>query len=111
MDSIEKDERLPFYMHLLLKIKEIENYPFTKLVIENGLSEEEYQEIVHLLALLNEKYEIQKEEGFLDYTSLLIQFAGMLNYKLDPEETIIALKKEGCYPELMEELSKIKRDF
>ena len=56
---------------------------------------------------INQKYEVQKEEGLLDYTSLLIHFAGMLNEKLHPDITIASLKEEGYFVPLMEEFTRI----
>ncbi|WP_077623135.1 DUF1878 family protein [Sediminibacillus massiliensis] len=103
MGSKEHDDVSLFHIHLLLKLKEIEEYPFTKLVIEKELTKEEYQEIIKLVNAINEEYLMQKEEGLLDVTPLLLHFVGMLNHKLEPEQTIYALKKEGYYPSLMSE--------
>ncbi|MGJ9459327.1 DUF1878 family protein [Oceanobacillus sp. CF4.6] len=96
-----------FHIQLLSKIIDLNQYPLIKLIIENNISCEEYNVLMEMVQGLNETYESQKEEGFLDFTSLLIHFAGMLNQKLNPDETIIALKKEGCFPLLMDEFSKI----
>ncbi|PAV29346.1 hypothetical protein CIL05_12960 [Virgibacillus profundi] len=90
---------------------DMEQYPLIKLIIENNITKEEYNELLNMLEMLNESYESQKEEGFMDFTSLLIHFAGMLNEKLNPNQMICALKKEGYYPSLMDEFAKvIKRD-
>lgn len=86
-------------------------YPVIKLIIEHNLTRKEYSEMMDMIEGLNETYELQKEEGLLDFTSLLIQFAGMLNEKLNPNETIEALKSEGCYPLLMSEFSKILEEY
>ncbi|HLR81433.1 MAG TPA: DUF1878 family protein [Bacillota bacterium] len=99
-----------FHLQLLLKTMNIEPYPFTKLVIMNNLSDQEYEELFTLLEGLNETYEAQKEDGLLDFTSLLVHFAGMLNQKLHPTETIYALKKEGYFPKLMSEFVQIIND-
>ncbi|HEX6593584.1 MAG TPA: DUF1878 family protein [Bacillota bacterium] len=99
-----------FHLQLLLQTMNIEQYPFIKLIIINNLSSQEYEELFMLLEQLNEMYKVQKEEGLLDFTSLLIHFAGMLNQKLDPTETIYALKKEGHFPNLMEEFMQIIED-
>ncbi|WP_249870175.1 DUF1878 family protein [Oceanobacillus saliphilus] len=96
-----------FHIQLLSKIIDMNQYPLTKLIIENNITQEEYMELMKMIKGLNDTYECQKEEGFLDFSSLLIHFAGMLNEKLDPNETINALKKEDCFPELMEEFSNI----
>jgi hypothetical protein len=102
-----KDETASFHVQLLSKILNLDDYPVVKLVIENNLSKEESEKLFHLLNKLNNQYKIQKEEGFLDFTPLLVEFAGMLNEKLDPDKTIFALEQEGHYPALMKEFRNI----
>lgn len=82
-------------------------YPLIKLVIENNVTELEFDELMNLLEELNKQYETQKKEGLLDFTLLLIHFAGMLNEKLNPDQTIFALKNEGHHPSLMNEFIKV----
>ncbi|WLV25504.1 DUF1878 family protein [Aciduricibacillus chroicocephali] len=94
---------LSFHLHLISDLISADEYPFTKLVINKGLTEPEYNELFHLLEELNCRYIQQKEEGLLDYTCLLIHFAGMLNLKLHPDQAMLALKRQGLYTELMEE--------
>ncbi|GAB3790187.1 DUF1878 family protein [Virgibacillus kimchii] len=105
--SEAKDETASFHVQLLSKILNLDNYPVVKLIIENNLTKEESEELFLQLNKLNERYEQQKEEGFLDFTPLLVEYAGMLNEKLDPDQTILALQQEGHYPALMREFSNI----
>lgn len=108
-DNCNKDT-FQFHIQLLTNIIDMDDYPFTKLIIENSLSKQEYDDLVSLLDYLNNLYLEQKEEGLIDFTSLLVKFAGMLNEKLDPNETIFALKKEGYYPSLINEFITILHD-
>lgn len=103
LENMEHNETMNLYLQLLSKTIDINQYPFTKMVIENNMTKGEYDKLLRLLERLHQQYMTQKEEGFLDFSSLLIQFAGMLNEKLDPNRTVYALKKEGYYPSLMEE--------
>jgi len=107
MTDSKQSDTSAFHIQLLSRIIDMSQYPLTKLIIENNLSRAEFEELLAMLDTLNKKYEIQKEEGFLDFTSLLIHFAGMLNEKLKPDQTIDALKKEGYYPSLMDEFKVI----
>jgi len=100
---------LSFHLHLISDLISADDFPFTKLVIDKGLSELEYNELFQMLEELNRSYIRQKEEGLLDYTCLLVQFAGMLNFKLHPDQTMLALKQQGLYTELMEEFIGIIR--
>ncbi|WP_042149170.1 DUF1878 family protein [Paucisalibacillus sp. EB02] len=100
-----------FQLQLLSKIIDINKFPFTKLVMEHRLTEDEYNKLFSLLEDMNREYRQQKEEGLLNYSSHLVKFAGMLNEKLDPTETVYALHKEGYYPELLGEFIRlIKKD-
>ncbi|SES69633.1 Protein of unknown function [Oceanobacillus limi] len=102
MKSYSQGDTAMFHLQLLSKTIDLKKYPFTKLIIEKNITNEEYNDLLELLHVLNQKYELQKEEGLLDFSSLLINFAGMLNEKLHPDETILALKKEGYYHDLMD---------
>ncbi|MFD1360979.1 DUF1878 family protein [Lentibacillus salinarum] len=107
MENIEYHDTIHFYLQLLSKTIDMNRYPFTRMVIETHLTRAEYDELMQLLNKLHQQYMMQKEEGFLDFSSLLVQFAGMLNEKLDPNTAVYALKKEGCYPSLMAEFIKV----
>ncbi|MEN1970267.1 DUF1878 family protein [Lentibacillus sp. N15] len=110
MEKVEKHDTAHFHLQLLSKLIDMRQYPFIKLVIKHNITQEEYRELLGQLHRLNEQYAMQKEEGFLDFSSLLVQFAGMLIEKLDPTKTIFALKKEGYFPSLMDEFIKIMND-
>lgn len=97
----DNNQTMSFHVQLLSKVIDLEQYPLIKLIIENNITYVEYQNLLQQLADLSSQYESQKDEGLLDFTPLLIHFAGMLNEKLDPDTTILALKKEGYYPSLM----------
>ncbi|GGB51570.1 DUF1878 family protein [Virgibacillus dakarensis] len=107
MDELKNDDTIHFHLQLLSKLIDIKQYPFIKLIIEHNITFQEYNNLFLLLDKLNEQYESQKEEGFLDFTSLLVHFGGMLTEKLDPNDTIFALKREGYFPSLMGEFIKI----
>ncbi|MFD2042773.1 DUF1878 family protein [Ornithinibacillus salinisoli] len=102
MEGYDKNDLASFHLQLLTKTIDLKKYPLTRLVIEKNITNEEYKELFQLLHTINEEFEAQKEEGFLNFSPLLIHFAGMLNEKLNPDETIHALKQEGYFVELME---------
>lgn len=108
MDVKEDKENITsFQIQLLSKIIDIDRYPFIKLIMEHQISEEEYQRLFTLLERQQKVYLEQKEEGLLDFTSLLVEFAGLLTEKLDPTETILALRKENYFKDLMDEYVKL----
>lgn len=109
MEAIHKRlDKIEFHMRLLAKMKEEGEYPFYRMIIEQGLTEEELIEVYKLCAEVNKKMHEQVEEGLLNRSSLLTHFVGMLNIKLDPLSTIRALQaQEKIYQELMETLLKV----
>ncbi|MBN8233638.1 DUF1878 family protein [Halobacillus kuroshimensis] len=102
MKNVNLCDTLSFQLKLLSSIKEIDYYPFTKLVIEKDLTEMEYNEMMHLLQTLSDLYKEEKEEGLLDHSSLLFHYAGMVCWKLPITDSLEALQKEGYYKELTE---------
>ncbi|MFD1174235.1 DUF1878 family protein [Oceanobacillus picturae] len=107
MGRTEYNDNAAFHLQLLSRVIDLNKFPMIKMVLEKNVTDSEYNELLQLLSRLNVKYEVQQEEGLLDYSSLLIEFAGMLSEKLDPDATIYALKKEGYYPSLMAAFIKI----
>ncbi len=109
MEAIHKRlDKIEFHMRLLAKMKEEGNYPFYRMAIDRGLTEEELAEVFKLCAEVNQKMYEQIEEGLLSRSSLLTHFVGMLNMKLDPLSTIKALHaQEEHYRELMETLLRV----
>lgn len=106
-ETYHSDDGTSFHIQLLSKIIDMNQYPFIKLIIEKNITREEFNSLMRMLDHLNKTYVLQKEEGLLDYSRLLIQFAGMLNEKLDPTKTIQALSQEGHFPLLMREFIRI----
>ncbi|OIJ21368.1 hypothetical protein BKP45_00895 [Anaerobacillus alkalidiazotrophicus] len=104
----EKILKLEFYQELLLSVTNTA-YPFYSLIINNKLSKKEVEEIFYLCKHLNNEYEKQKEEGFVTFFPLLTHFVGMLNYKLDPFQTLGALHDQGIYRDLTNELIKASK--
>ncbi|WP_431800268.1 DUF1878 family protein [Halobacillus andaensis] len=98
-DDVKND--LHFRLQLLLNLTLLDQYPFTKLVVEKCLTEKEYKETMELVEYLYNRYLEEIEEGFVHHEQLLIHFAGMLCLKLPVEETFLAMYQEGLYSELM----------
>ncbi|ALX48705.1 DUF1878 family protein [Lentibacillus amyloliquefaciens] len=102
-----QNETINFHLQLLAKTIDLNQFPFTKMIIEQNITKSEYENLFYMLDELELQYQKQKEEGFLNFSSLLVQFAGMLNERFDPNTLVYALKKEGYYPSLMGEFISI----
>ncbi|QAS51701.1 DUF1878 family protein [Halobacillus litoralis] len=101
-------EQYSFQLKLLMNVEEMKKYPFTKMVIEKGMTEQEYNETLGLLELLDDTYKEELEYGLIDHSSLLLHYAGMLCSKLPVEGSLQALEGEGLYPELAKKLLQLK---
>ncbi|WP_163971339.1 DUF1878 family protein [Oceanobacillus halotolerans] len=101
MEKTGNYDTLAFHIQLLLQLVDIDAFPFTRLLIRHNISKDEYDELMQLIQQINEEFEQQRKEGLLNFLPLLVHFAGMLNEKLNPDEVIYALKKEGYYPSLL----------
>jgi hypothetical protein len=102
----EKLLRLEFYQEILLAILD-NSHPFYALIVYHQLSKQDVEEIYLLCEKINKEYKKQKEEGFVTFLPLLTHFVGMLNYKLDPYQTINALYKQNIYRDLMKEFQSL----
>lgn len=108
MKELEKKlERLEFQIQLLLEMTDQTKFPFYHLIIQNGLSKEEVQQIYQLCENLTEEYNEQKAQGLLNFTDLLTLFAGQLNPKLDVNKTIEAMYNQGLFKPLMTEFKHL----
>ncbi|SER85414.1 Protein of unknown function [Gracilibacillus ureilyticus] len=107
MEMERELKKQQFHIHLLLSISDIDTHPLVRLLVESGVSETEYQMLLKLLDELERTFFEWKEEGYLNFEALLVRFAGGLCEKLDPERTMLALREEGMYIELVEEFIKI----
>lgn len=108
---IEHNNLASFQLQLLTRIIDVNKFPFTKIVIENNVTEEEYNQMFMLLEKIDFEYLEQKEEGLLDFSSLLAKFRSQITEKLNPIKVIYAMKKEGFFTELLDEFIQIiKKD-
>lgn len=105
----EKLLRLEFYQEILLSVMN-KSYPFYALIINHELSKSDVEDLYLLCTKLNNEFIKQKEEGFVTFLPLLTHFVGMLNYKLEPHETIDSLYEQNIYRDLMAEFKKIIRN-
>ncbi|MFC4403177.1 DUF1878 family protein [Gracilibacillus xinjiangensis] len=96
-----------FHIHLLLSISNIDSHPLVRLLVESGVTEKEYQMLLKMLDELAQTFSEWKLEGYLNYEQLLIRFVGGLCEKLDPEQTMLALRDEGMYEDLIKEFIQI----
>ncbi|WP_164988907.1 DUF1878 family protein [Fictibacillus sp. S7] len=112
METIEERvERLEYYNRLTVQSINLRTYPFYTLVMEKHLTEAEVEDVLSLCNELHRRFTAQTENGYVQYLPLLLHFAGMLNSKLKPGETIEVLRLQGIHPELMDKLYELARRY
>ncbi|MFC5713564.1 DUF1878 family protein [Thalassorhabdus alkalitolerans] len=105
----ERIERLEFHQKLLMELID-ERHPFYRLIIKRKITEKEMSKLYSLCAVLERKLAEERKQGMVYHGELLDEFIGELNPKLNPEETIMALKKQGLYIDLVTVLQDRKRE-
>jgi hypothetical protein len=101
---------LEYHQRLLLKMLTFPNLDFYRLVIENGISEQEVKEFNKLCEGLNIKMEEQKAEGFIHFHPLFIEFLNLLPAELDVKEVIQSCLRQHLYEPLFIEFKKCLND-
>ncbi|WP_251554872.1 DUF1878 family protein [Neobacillus muris] len=102
----EKVRLLEYHQKLLVKLTKNPELEFLRLIIENGLSEQEVEDILTLCDKLNKKYADQKADGYLYFHPLLEEFTDALPTNLDTQSVIKACITQGLYMPLFQEFSK-----
>ncbi|WP_045519870.1 DUF1878 family protein [Neobacillus niacini] len=97
---------LEYHQRLLLKMLAAPNLEFYRLVIENGISEQEVEAFDQLCENLNKKMEEQKAEGFINFHPLFNEFLYLLPEKLDAKEVVQACIEQHLYEALFREFIK-----
>ncbi|NWQ41178.1 DUF1878 family protein [Bacillus sp. EB106-08-02-XG196] len=97
---------LEYHQRLLLKMLSAPNLEFYRLVIENGISEQEVQAFNKLCEEMNKKMEEQKAEGFINFHPLFNEFQYSLPAKFDAKEVIQTCLNQRLFEHLFREFHK-----
>lgn len=97
---------LEYHQRLLLKMLASPNLEFYRLIIENGISEQEVQSFNQICEGLNKKMEEQKAEGFLNFHPLFSEFLYSLPAKFDVKEVVQSCLDQDLYEPLFREFKK-----
>ncbi|MEH7549269.1 DUF1878 family protein [Neobacillus vireti] len=103
---LQRINLLEFHQRLLIKLLDNPNYDFYRLIIENGISEQEANKFYYLCDKLNMKLAEQKAEGFVHFHPLFKQLSAMLPANLKIEEVVRACLKQKLFEPLFEEIQK-----
>ncbi len=105
-DLLYRINLLEYHQRLLLKLLSDPNLDFFRLVIENGLSEQEVQDFFELCANLTEKMEEQKAEGFVFFHPLYNEISRLLPVGLDVKKVVQSCLKQHLFEPLFTEINK-----
>lgn len=105
-ELIDKIKQLEYQQTLLLYMLKNSNDDFYKLVITYSLSEEEVEAFYDFCEKLNNDFENQKAEGFVNFHPLFEKFKACLPQKVTAWEVIHACISQQLFVPLMKELVK-----
>ncbi|MEH7417762.1 DUF1878 family protein [Neobacillus drentensis] len=103
---LQKIHLLEFHQRLIIKLLNHPHYDFYRLIIENGISEQEVNDFYYLCDKLSMKLAKQKAEGFVHFHPLLNQLSTALPANLKIEEVVKACLRQQLYKPLFEEIQK-----
>ena len=103
---IGKIEMLEFHQRLLLKLIDQPRLEFYRLIVENGISEQELERFISLCDELSIKIEEQKAEGYVYFYPLYHELANGLPKKLDIRKVVQACLAQKLYEPLFKEFTK-----
>ncbi|WP_071459074.1 DUF1878 family protein [Bacillus massilinigeriensis] len=107
-EILDRIKRLEFHQKLLLQLIKDSSYPFYEYILRQTLSEEEVSRIMKTCERLSKEFQKQKAEGFVHFHPLYKDFCESLAPRLEAEEIMEALRRQGLYVALMTELEKYK---
>jgi hypothetical protein len=103
-ELLKKLNVIQYHQKLIVSLLDNPKEDFYKLVIKQGLAEEDVHEFYILCERLSIGLEEQKAEGFVYYHPLYQQFTDSLHRNLSAKEVIQACISQGVYLTLMYEL-------
>lgn len=105
-ELLEKINVLEYHQKLLLKLVNDPKLELYKLIIENGLTEQDVRMFYSLCDRLNIKFEEQKAEGYVYFHPLFHELFSSLPPKVKIKDVINACITQKIYPSLFQELEK-----
>lgn len=105
-ELLERINVLEYHQKLLLKLLNDPKLELYKLIIENGLTEQEVRNFYSLCDRLNIKFEEQKAEGYVYFHPLFHELSSSLPPTLKIRNVINACLIQKFYLSLFQELEK-----
>jgi hypothetical protein len=103
---LERINVLEYHQKLLLKLLNDPKLELYKLIIENGITEQEVVQFYSLCDKMNIKFEEQKAEGYVYFHPLFDELSLSLPRTLKIRDVINACLIQKIYPPLFQELEK-----
>ncbi|MDF2856118.1 MAG: hypothetical protein K0Q87_1969 [Neobacillus sp.] len=97
---------LEYHQRLLLKLLSDPTLDFYRLVIENGLSEQEVCDFFQLCVKLTESMEEQKAEGFINFQPLYNELSRFSPAGLDVKKVVQSCLRQHLFEPLFTEMNK-----
>ena len=105
-ELMERINLLEYHQKLLLKLINNPKLELYKLIIENGITEQEAGQFFSLCDKMNLKLEEQKAEGYVNFHPLFHELSSSLPSSLKIKDVINACLKQKICLSLFQELEK-----
>lgn len=105
-EMLERIKILEYHQKLLLKLLNDPKLDLYKLIIENGVTEQEIKQFYSLCDKMSIKLEEQKAEGYVYFHPLFQELSVSLPSKLNMKEVTNACITQKLYLPLFQELAK-----
>lgn len=103
---LQRIKQLEYHQKLLFKLLNNPKLELYKLVIENGLTEQEVERFYFSCDEMSIKLAEQKAEGYVYFYPLFDELSASLPVKLDIKDVIKACLRQNLYLTLFQELRK-----
>ncbi|WP_066068346.1 DUF1878 family protein [Neobacillus soli] len=103
---LQRIKLLEYHQKLLLKLLGNPMLELYKLIIENGITEQEVEHFYTLCDKMSMEFEEQKAEGYVYFYPLFDELSASLPAKLDMKEVIKACLKQELFVPLFQEFEK-----
>jgi myo-inositol catabolism protein IolC len=106
LELLERITLLEYHQKLLVKLLNDSRLDLYKLIIENGITEQEIKQFYSLCDKMSTKMEEQKAEGYVYFHPLFHELSVSLPSKLNMGEVINACLTQKLYLPLFQEMVK-----
>lgn len=109
-DINKRLELMEYHQELLLQLVRNPKDQLAWLIIGKKLTKQETEEIMKLCEEMNNKFQIEKAEGYVNFQPLQAEMKKKLNPKITLKELTEACRSQGIFLPFMKEISPLDKE-